>query len=263
MAVSKKELKIIQYKLNHFYAVYNQPGFIENDPVQIPHLFSKKQDIEIMGFFAAILAWGQRVTIINNCKKLIEIMNGAPHDFILNYSDSDLKKCESFVHRTFNGTDLLSFIAFLKVIYTKNDSMESAFSNQLHKNDETVEKALNGFRNLYENSEAFVQRTTKHIAHPAAGSACKRINMFLRWMVRKDTAGVDFGIWNQIASSQLICPLDIHVIRVATELGLLKNPKGDWKTAVLLTNQLKQFDAIDPVKYDFALFGMGVNKADF
>lgn len=263
MAVHIKASVAIQQKLDHFYLEYNQLGFIQNDPVQIPHLFTKKQDIEIMGFLAAILAWGQRITIINNCKKLIQIMDGAPHDFILHHQATDLKRCEQFVHRTFNDTDLLSFIAFLKIIYVQYDSLEPAFANHLSAKDKTVEKALNGFRNLYENSEAFVPRTTKHIAHPAAGSACKRINMFLRWMVRADGRGVDFGIWKNIQPHQLICPLDLHVIRVATELGLLKNPKSDWKTAIQLTNKLRSFDANDPVKYDFALFGMGVNKAEF
>ncbi|MDI1232807.1 MAG: TIGR02757 family protein [bacterium] len=263
MSLVIKSKKTIKGTLDHFYEAYNQVGFIDNDPVQIPHLFSKQQDIEIMGFFAAVLAWGQRITIINNCKKLIEIMDGEPHDFILNHSDSDLKRCEKFVHRTFNDTDLLSMIAFLKIIYNQYNTMEPAFANHLGAKDKTVENALNGFRNLYENSEAFIKRTTKHIAHPAAGSACKRINMFLRWMVRSDNKGVDFGLWKKIKPSQLICPLDLHVIRVATEIGLLSKPKSDWKTAVLLTNKLKTFDAIDPVKYDFALFGMGVNKADF
>jgi uncharacterized protein (TIGR02757 family) len=263
MVAQVKANSAIQQKLDHFYLEYNQPNFIPNDPVQIPHLFAKKQDIEIMGFFAAVLAWGQRITIINNCKKLIEIMDGAPHDFILHHQYADLKRCEKFVHRTFNDTDLLSFIAFLKITYTQFDSLEPAFANHLSAKDKTVEKALNGFRKMYENSSAFVSRTTKHIAHPEAGSACKRINMFLRWMVRDDQMGVDFGIWKNIKTHQLICPLDLHVIRVATELGLLKNPKSDWKTAIQLTNKLRTFDVIDPVKYDFALFGMGVNKAEF
>ncbi len=253
----------LQQKLDHYYLQFNQVGFIENDPVQIPHLFNRRPDIEIMGFFAAILAWGQRITIINNCKKIIDIFEGAPYDFILNHRSSDLKRCEKFVHRTFNDTDLLSIIAFLKIIFSEYNSLEPAFAMHIKSLDKTVEQGINGFRKLYEDSEAYVKRTTKHLAHPLAGSACKRINMFLRWMVRVDSNEVDFGLWKTIKTEQLICPLDLHVMRVATELGLLKNPKSDWKTAVLLTNKLKKFDAIDPVKYDFALFGMGVNKADF
>lgn len=253
----------IKSQLDKHYLLYNQPGFIKDDPVQIPHLFGKKEDIEIMGLFAALLAWGQRVTIINNCKKLITIFDNAPHDFILNHQDSDLKRCEKFVHRTFNDTDLLSLIAFLKIIYTRYPSLENAFSQHLSTKDKTVEKALNGFRKLYEESDAYVKRTAKHIAHPLAGSACKRINMYLRWMVRDDGKGVDFGLWKNIKPSQLICPLDLHVINVATRLGLLQNPKSDWKTALQLTDHLRKFDNTDPVKYDFALFGMGVNKAEY
>ena len=252
----------IKQQLDHYYLLYNQPDFILNDPVQIPHLFSKPQDIEIMGFFAAILAWGQRITIINNCKKLITVFDNAPYDFILNHSDSDLQKCEKFVHRTFNDTDLLSIIAFLKTIYQKDHTMEFAFSAHLSVKDKTVEKGLNGFRKQYEESSTYVKRTGKHIANPLAGSACKRINMFLRWMVRQDTNGVDFGLWKGIHASQLVCPLDLHVINIATRIGLLQNPKSDWKTAVLLTDKLRKFDKNDPVKYDFALFGMGVNKVD-
>lgn len=252
----------VKKQLDHYFHLYNRMDFIPNDPVQIPHLFTKKQDIEIMGFFAAILAWGQRITIINNCKKLISIFDGTPYDFILHHQDSDLRRCEKFVHRTFNDTDLLSIIAFLKHIYEKDDSMEFAFSSHLTAKDKTVEKALNGFRKLYEGSDAFVKRTAKHIPHPLAGSACKRLNMFLRWMVRKDHGGVDFGIWQNIDSSQLVCPLDLHVINMATRIGLLDNPKSDWKTAVSLTEKLKKLDEKDPVKYDFALFGMGVNKAE-
>ncbi|MES2616491.1 MAG: TIGR02757 family protein [Bacteroidota bacterium] len=253
----------LKEQLDYYYKQYNHPGFITNDPVQIPHLFTTKQDIEIMGFFAAILAWGQRVTIINNCHKLINIFNNVPYDFIKNHQPNDLKKSQGFVHRTFNDTDLLSIIGFLQEIYNQYDSMEQAFTAHLGSHDANVEKAINGFRMQYEHSESYIKRTVKHIAYPAGGSACKRINMFLRWMVRKDTNGVDFGLWQAIKPSQLICPLDIHVLNVATGLGLLKNAKGDWKTAVLLTEKLKAFDKSDPVKYDFALFGMGVNKVGY
>jgi len=249
----------IKSTLDHYYEAFNRIDFIQDDPITLPHLFSRKEDIEITGFLVAILSWGQRKTIINNGKKLLEIFDQQPYQFITGHNDNDLKKCLGFVHRTFNDTDLLSLITYLKILYVDEDGLEKAFSKHLKKNDLSVEPALNGFRRDYEKSSSYVKRTGKHIAWPGAGSACKRLNMYLRWMVRKDHQGVDFGIWNSIRPSQLVCPLDVHVIRQAVELGLLKNPKSDWKTAMELTNQLRIFDIKDPVKYDFALFGMGVN----
>jgi uncharacterized protein (TIGR02757 family) len=242
------------------YLKYNANGFIANDPISLPHLFSKKEDIEIIGFLVAIIAWGQRISIINNGQKLIEIFENAPHQFITQHTDKDLKRCLKFVHRTFNDTDLLSMIGFLKEIYLKHNGLEMAFSQHISSKDKTVEKALNGFRTLYENSDSYIKRTSKHIAYPKAGSACKRLNMYLRWMVRKDTFGVDFGLWKSISPSQLICPLDVHVIRTAMAYKLIDNAKSDWKTALQLTENLKKFDKNDPVKYDFALFGLGVNS---
>ncbi len=239
---------------------YNQPGFIANDPIQIPHSFSKLQDIEIMGFWAAMLAWGQRITIINKCKELISLMDGAPHNFIVNHEESDLKKMMQFKHRTFNTTDLLYFIAFFKDYYSKNESLETAFSQFLTPTDNTIENALIGFHHLFFSLEDAPSRTRKHIATPLRKSACKRLNMFLRWMVRKDEAGVDFGIWQQIRPSQLICPLDVHVERVAKKLKLLKRKQTDWQAAIELNKVLKKFDSVDPVKYDFALFGLGLEK---
>ena len=240
------------------YRQFNRIGFIEDDPITIPHSFSRKEDIEIMGFIIALLSWGQRKTIISSGKRLALIFDNCPYEFILNHTDSDLKKCLGFVHRTFNETDLLSLIAFLQLIY-RNVGLEHAFSKHLGQNDLTVEAALNGFRKTYETSSAFVARTAKHIAWPGAGSACKRLNMFLRWMVRKDEHGVDFGIWTSVRTSQLVCPLDVHVIREAVGLGLLHHAKSDWKTALELTARLREFDPEDPVKYDFALFGRGVS----
>lgn len=237
---------------------YNKPGFIDADPVCIPHLYAKKQDIEIMGFFAAVFAWGQRKTIINKCKELAQRMDNAPFDFVMNHTDADLQKLLHFKHRTFNDTDLLYFIHFFNYWYSNNRSLETAFSNGLKPGDENTENALNYFKQTFFSLNDVPQRTMKHISSPLQKSACKRINMFLRWMVRKDNSGVDFGIWSTIKPSQLVCPLDVHVQRVAANLGLLRREQNDWQAAVELTNSLKKLDWSDPVKYDFALFGLGV-----
>lgn len=239
---------------------YNCPDFITNDPISIPHLFTKKQDIEVAAFFAATLAWGQRVTIINNCKKLMRWMDNAPHDFLLNHEESDRQRFLNFVHRTFNDTDLLYFVEFLTNYYKQNDSLETAFSQNISKHDSTIEKGLIGFNTLFFSLPYAPQRTQKHVATPAKKSACKRLNMFLRWMVRQDTEGVDFGIWKKINPSQLICPLDTHVHRVATGLGLLKRKPADWQAALELTEQLRQLNPADPTIYDYALFSLGVDE---
>ncbi len=239
---------------------YNKPDFIENDPISIPHLFTKPQDIEIMGFWASILAWGQRKTIINKCKELIDLMDNSPYDFITQHSDNDLKRFLNFKHRTFNSTDTLYFISFFKDYYSRHQSMENGFSQFLSTGDNNVEKGLNGFSRLFFSLEDYPQRTIKHIASPDRKSACKRINMFLRWMVRQDNKGVDFGIWKNIQASQLVCPCDLHVDRVGRKLGLITRKQTDWITAVELTENLKKFDPTDPVKYDFALFGLGIEE---
>lgn len=265
---------------------YNQPDFIANDPVCIPHLFARKQDIEISGFFASILAWGQRKTIINKCRELLDRMDNAPYDFVLNHGDKDLKGLLGFKHRTFNDTDLLYFIAFFKAHYLQFESLEQAFVPQqniyqskyleintikteiesasavclLGELDFTIEQALNHFRSYFFSLEEFPHRTKKHISSPTQKSTCKRLNMFLRWMVRRDNMGVDFGIWNTIKPKNLICPCDVHVDRVGRLLGLINRKQTDWQTAIELTENLKQFDPQDPVKYDFALFGLGVEK---
>jgi len=237
---------------------YNRPDFIELDPISIPHQFSQKQDIEIMGFWASILAWGQRKTIINKCNELIDWMGGTPYDFVMNHQDSDLKPFLSFKHRTFNDEDTLYFIRFFRWYYQQHHSLEDAFAQFLSPDDSNVKKAIEGFYNFFFSLEDFPRRTQKHVATPKRNSACKRINMFLRWMVRKDDAGVDFGLWDQIKASQLVCPCDVHVGRVAQKLGLISTDKYNWKVAESLTEELKLFDAHDPVKYDFALFGLGV-----
>jgi uncharacterized protein (TIGR02757 family) len=212
-----------------------------------------------MGFWAAILSWGQRKTIINNCNRLVEMMDNSPYDFILNHKNSDLKPFLHFKHRTFNVDDALYFITFFQHYYEKNDSLETAFINPENQNL-SIESALIHFKHLFFSLEYAPNRTKKHVSSPINGSTCKRINMFLRWMVRKDEFGVDFGIWNKISPSLLICPCDVHVDRVARNLGLITRPQTDWKTAIELTENLKKFDSNDPVKYDFALFGMGIES---
>jgi uncharacterized protein (TIGR02757 family) len=241
---------------------FNNPSFIKDDPVCIPHLFSKKQDIEIAGFFAAMFAWGIRKTIISKCKLLLQLMDNAPYDFCLHHTDEDLKKLERFCHRTFNDTDLLYFISFLKFHYSKYASLETAFFNTtaVQQSDHVIENCLNSFYQYFFSLEDVPARTKKHIASPQKGSTCKRLNMFLRWMVRSDNKGVDFGIWKMISPSQLICPVDLHVARVSKHFNLLKRKQVDWLAAVELTEQLRKFDRTDPVKYDFALFGLGVLK---
>lgn len=238
--------------------LYNQPAFIKDDPISIPHLFTKKQDIEIAGFFAAIFSWGNRTTIINKSKELMQLMDFAPYEFCLNHSDKDLKTLLHFKHRTFNTTDLLYFIAFFKMHYSKHHSLEIAFTQWMGSKDKTVENGLRGFYQYFFSLPDIPERTRKHIASPEKNSSCKRLNMFLRWMVRTDDKGVDFGIWKNISPSQLICPIDVHVARVARALKLIERQPVDWQTALELTANLRTLDKADPVKYDFALFGTGV-----
>jgi len=237
---------------------FNTSQFIENDPISIPHQFSKLQDIEITAFWVAMLAWGQRVTIINKAKELIQLMDNAPHDFILNHKEKDRKRFLNFKHRTFQATDTLYFLEFFQNFYQKNKSLETAFSQHLSSDSEHVGDALKGFHELFFDLENAPQRTRKHVSTPIRKSACKRLNMFLRWMVRQDTQGVDFGIWKKIKPSQLLIPMDVHVDRIARRHGLLKRKQTDWLSVLELTNNLKKFDSYDPVKYDFALFGIGV-----
>jgi uncharacterized protein (TIGR02757 family) len=237
---------------------YNQPFFIKEDPVCIPHSFTKKQDIEIAGFFAAIFAWGNRSTIINKSRELMQLMDNAPHDFCLNHSDNDLKKLLQFKHRTFTATDLLYFISFFKEHYTSHSSLETAFTNRMTNKDVNVENALNGFYSYFFSLRDVPGRTLKHIAAPQRKSACKRINMYLRWMVRSDNKGVDLGIWKDISPAQLVIPLDLHVARVARHFKLLERKATDWEAALELTRVMKKMDSKDPCRYDFALFGLGV-----
>jgi uncharacterized protein (TIGR02757 family) len=244
--------------LNYKADQYNTIDFIASDPISIPHRFSKKQDIEIAGFFAAIFAWGNRTIIINKCTDLLQRMDNAPYDFVINHEASDLKKLLHFKHRTFNDTDLLYFIQFFKHHYSQHKSLETAFTKWMDKADINTEFALNGFYQYFFSLPHVPERTKKHIAAPMKNSSCKRLNMFLRWMVRRDNKGVDFGLWKKISPSQLICPIDVHVARVARRFNLLERKQTDWLAAIELTDHLKKFDSNDPAKYDFALFGLGV-----
>jgi uncharacterized protein (TIGR02757 family) len=257
----QKDLKeFLDRKFNE----YNHPSFIADDPINIPHRFSKKQDIEIAAFFASILAWGTRKGIISSCNRLLNGMSNAPYDFILHAEldeEKTFKLFNGFVHRTFNVMDLWHLFHFLQYHYRNEESLETAFSKFVQPTDDTIEKGLNGFHNYVFgfNEEAKEEKHChKHISTPVKKSACKRLNMFLRWMVRKDSNGVDFGIWDTIKPSQLVCPLDVHVSRVARRLNLLQRKQDDWQAATELTHYLKQLDASDPVKYDYALFGLGV-----
>jgi len=233
---------------------YNQPSFVEADPVSIPHLFSKKQDQEIAGFFAAIFSWGNRPTIIAKSKELMQLMQMSPHDFCTSHTDEDLKSLLHFKHRTFNTTDLLYFVEFFKFHYATHDSLESAFT--MH--GRTIRDMLIGFHEYFFSLEDAPARTRKHISTPARNSTCKRLNMFLRWMVRSDERGVDLGLWTTIPPSLLICPVDLHVARVARQLKLITRKQTDWQTAEELTSALRKLDPLDPAKYDLALFGLGV-----
>lgn len=234
---------------------YNSPAFIESDPVSIPHGFDRKEDIEISGFLTATIAWGNRTMILKNAGKLMELMDNAPFDFVMNHRENDLRRFKGFVHRTFNDTDLFYFIESLKNIYLFHGGLEPLFS--VHCSETSTQPAIQEFRNQFF-SLPHSQRTRKHVANPAEGSAAKRINMFLRWMVRSDNRGVDFGIWKRIKPSQLSCPLDVHSGHVARKLGLLTRHQNDAKALDELDAHLRLMDPADPVKYDFALFGLGV-----
>lgn len=237
---------------------YNQMGFIEMDPISIPHAYKLKQDIEITAFWTAILSWGQRKTIINKAKELFLYMDNSPYDFIVNHTESDRKRFQNFKHRTFNYDDTLYFLEFLQQHYRKHDTLEEAFL--VGGRCTSIESSLSGFHDYFMNSPLALPRTRKHIASPARKSTCKRLNMLLRWLVRKDENKVDFGIWHRIRPHQLMIPLDVHVHRVALSLGILNRTQKDWKTVVKLTDNLRKIDPKDPIKYDYALFGIGVDE---
>lgn len=248
----------IKHLLDDLVVQYNRPEFIADDPISIPHRFSRRQDIEIMGFWVAMLAWGQRKTIINKANELIDLMDGAPYEFIIGHEETDRARFADFKHRTFQYTDTLYFLEFFQQYYRQQESLEDAFARFISPGSETVAPALSGFHELFFDSPVAAQRTRKHVSTPVRKSSCKRLNMFLRWMVRQDDRGVDFGLWQRIRPDQLLIPLDVHVDRVARRFGLVQRKQTDWLTVLELTERLRTFDPADPVKYDFALFGWGV-----
>ena len=246
-------LKQLQSFLDYKAKQYESEAFITLDPIQIPHQFSKKEDIEISAFLSAIIAWGNRMSILKSAKRMMNMMEESPHEFILNHQEKDLKKFKGFVHRTFNEQDLIYFISSLKNIYTKHGGLEQQFST----GEIDLQKRIHQFKKIFFELDHPV-RTKKHISDPLKGSAAKRINMILRWMVRSNERGVDFGIWKNISASSLSVPLDVHTGNVARKLGLLDRKQNDSKALRELDIKLRKFDPNDPVKYDFALFGLGV-----
>lgn len=250
--MENKELKEF---LNEKVIQYNNPKFIESDPIQIPHRYSIKEDIEISSFLTATIAWGNRKMIIRNSNKMMEFMGNSPYDFVINHKTSDLDKLDGFVHRTFNSEDFKYFIKSLKNIYLNHDGMESIF--QKHVTETTIQPAIHEFKSIFFSIDHPI-RTQKHVGDPNKGSAAKRLNMMLRWLIRDDNSGVDFGLWKSISSSVLSCPLDVHSGNVARKLGLLTRKQNDAKAVVELDTSLRKMDSNDPVIYDFALFGLGV-----
>jgi len=250
--MDQAELKeFLDVKVNQ----YNRIEFIETDPIQIPKRFTRKEDIEIIAFLVATIAWGKRSSIIKSGNRIAEIMNESPFDFVLNFTENDSEKLSGFVHRTFNENDLQGFILGLKNIYENHEGIESVFAKFAQ--PKTLQPAIHQFKKIFF-SIPHLKRTEKHISDPLKNSAAKRINMYLRWMVRKDNKGVDFGIWNSLKSSQLSCPLDVHTGNVARKLGLITRKQNDGKALIELDNSLRTFDSVDPVRYDFALFGLGI-----
>lgn len=252
MKLSAEDLKAF---LDEKVLLYNRPDFIESDPIQIPHLFTQKEDAEIAGFLAATIAWGNRKMIINNAKKMVTLMDNSPYDFVMNHREHHLEALDGFVHRTFNSTDFVTFITSLKNIYTHHGGLEAVFAK--HQKENTLQPAIAAFKKIFFEID-HLPRTQKHVSNPLEGSAAKRINMFLRWMVRQDNAGVDLGLWKTIPAAALSCPLDVHSGNVARKLGILTRKQNDAKALTELDTQLRLLDAADPVKYDFALFGLGV-----
>ncbi len=251
----KSDYRTLKEFLDEKVLKYNRPGFVESDPVQIPHLFSLKEDIEISGFLTATISWGNRRAIIKSAERMIRLFGGSPYEFVMHHRPADLRRFEGFVHRTFNSTDLSTFILALRRIYTDHNGLEGIFAR--YKSDDSLQPAIHFLKKEFF-AVPHEPRTLRHMSDPMAGSAAKRINMFLRWMVRKDSAGVDFGLWESISPSVLSCPLDIHSGNVARELGLLQRKQNDSKAVTELDSRLREFDPYDPVKYEFALFGLGI-----
>lgn len=261
LSFSKRQVESIYRWLEDQASRYNHPSFITDDPISVPHRYTRLQDIEIAGLLTAIMAWGQRKTIISNANRLMQMMDDAPYDFIRHHQDTDRKRFESFCHRTLQSDDILYLVTVLQDYYRKEMSLEAAFAGPMGVDDADVYAGLEGFHNMMFDQPWVLERTRKHIATPVRKSSCKRLNMFLRWMVRGDDRGVDFGLWKKITPAQLVIPLDVHVGNVARRLGLLKRETNDWQAAKELTECLKQFDPADPVRYDFALFGAGIHQS--
>ncbi len=241
--------------LNAKVVQYHNRAFIENDPIQTPHRFTQKEDIEIAGFLTAIISWGNRKSIIRNSQRMMDALGNSPYDFVMNHQSADLASCENFVHRTFNGLDFIQFIKSLKHIYSNYGGLEKVFIR--YTEEDSLQPAISTLKKKFFEIP-HTARSRKHFSDPAKGSCAKRINMFLRWMVRNNDAGVDFGIWKKIHPSVLSCPLDVHSGRVARKLGLLQRKQNDAKALMELDASLRALDPQDPVKYDYALFGLGV-----
>jgi len=235
---------------------YNRPSFIDGDPVSIPHMFSRPENIEISGLLAASIAWGQRTTITRNARELVRRMDGDPFDFLMNFREEDLQVFRGFKHRTFNEADCMYFMRSLHHIYTNSGGLRDLFRTA-YQDSGSIRSTLVRFREIFF-ALPHPARTRKHVADPESGSAAKRLNMFLRWMVRKDERGVDFGIWDFISPADLLLPLDVHTGNVTRKLGLLKRLQNDWKAVEEVTAKLREIDPADPVRFDFALFGMGM-----
>ncbi len=252
MELNYSELKEF---LDEKVELYNHPNFIESDPIQIPHRYSLKEDIEIAGFLSATIAWGNRKMIISNAKKLMELMGNTPFDFVMSHTKKDLDTLQQFVHRTFNGEDCKTFVMALQNIYQNHQGLEAVFAQ--NQTDQSMQESISKFKSLFfEIPHSY--RTQKHISDPLNNSAAKRLNMWLRWNCRQDQKGVDLGIWKSVPSSKLSCPLDVHSGNVARKLGLLTRKQNDGKALSELDANLRLLDPQDPVKYDFALFGLGV-----
>lgn len=254
----KTDLLVIKELLDESYLKYNLSDFIENDPICIPHLFTKKEDIEIAGFLIATIAWGNRKSIIANGKNLMQWMDERPYEFIKHFSEKDLKPFKNFVHRTFNGKDCEFFLKALKDIYLSHGGLEKSFEINVSKDEFSLKNRLANFRSVFLQTK-HLSRSEKHVSDVLKNSSCKRLCMYLRWMVRKDKKSVDFGIWKSISPSELCLPLDVHTGNVSRALGLLNRKQNDWKSVEEITKMLRTFDAKDPIKYDFSLFGLGVN----
>lgn len=254
--MNKSELKEF---LNEKVELYNNPNFIESDPIQIPHLYTQKEDVEIAGFLSATIAWGNRKMIIKNSHRMMDLMGNAPYDFVMSHTENDLERLESFVHRTFKSQDFQFFIKSLQNIYNNHNGLEAVFYKGQLNNSElnSMQSGISEFKKTFFEIE-HLHRTEKHVSDPMSNSAAKRINMFLRWMVRQDNKGADLGIWKSISPASLSCPLDVHSGNVARKLGILKRKQNDGKAVAELDLILREFDINDPVKYDFALFGLGV-----